>query len=112
MWATRSVPTSARRRQIWGTRSQRGDGIGEAVEEPDGPGKRGDEGDGKVVPEGLVMAVEIGAEAGEVVLEEEDAEELRGAELDEHVPGCGDGEKDGEAQRVEGADAGRAGFAG
>ena len=53
-----------------------------------------------------MVAVEVGAEAGKVVLEEEDAEELRGAELDEHVPGGGDGEKDGEAERVEGADEG------
>ena len=69
--------------------------VGEAVEEPDGPGNGGDQGDGKVVPEGLLVAVEVGAKAGEIVLEEEDAEELRGVELDKPIPGGGDGEVDG-----------------
>ena len=76
------------------------------MEDPDGPGKGGDQCDRKVVPEGLVVAVEIGAEAGKIVLKEEDAEEFRRAELDEHVPRGRDGEEDGEPQRVEGADEG------
>ena len=86
--------------------AQGGEGIGESVDEPDGPGKRGDESDGDVVPEGLLVAIEVGAEAGEIVLEEEDAEELRRAELDEHIPGSGDGEEDGESDGIEGADEG------
>ena len=42
---------------------------------------------GRSNPEGLRVVVEIGGEAGEKVLEDEDAEEIGVAELDGDVPG-------------------------
>ncbi len=46
------------------------------------------------------MAIEVGAEAGKVVLQEENAEELRRAELDQRKPGSGNCQKERNARRV------------
>src|SRR6266536_6072644 len=79
---------------------QRDESIGQSMPQPDGPRNRCGQRHRQIKPPGLPVAIEVGAEAGKVVLQEENAEELRRAELDQRKPGSGNCQKERNARRV------------
>ena len=84
-----------------------GDGDVDAVEEcanaEDGPGHEGDEEDGEIVPEGLVVLVSVGGEALQIVFKEELAVKGGIAALDSDVPGQDHQQEEADSGPPEGA---------
>ena len=73
------------------------DGVDQRGDGDDRPGREAEQHDGDVIPGALFVLVEVGGEAFEVVLEEEDAEEDGVAVLDGDEPGQHHGEIEDDA---------------
>jgi hypothetical protein len=52
------------------------------------------------------VTIKVRTKASQVVLKEEDAEELRSAELDEHIPRRRNAEKDSDTERIKSTEQG------